>query len=599
MLTSPGNPKSKIQNPKLGIVAALVLLAGMMLLSAPSQAQSDMEALPPGAKIETLLEDMNRPIAMAFDPAGRIFYTEKETGNVRLFANGRLQTNPVITFSVDGSGEQGLLGIAIDPNFNSNRFIYVYYTCNARDPGCPDKENRVARFVERDGAGSSPTTIYTSPNSDNSTNHNGGNIHFGPDGKLYVTIGDDANATTAQELSSKNGKLHRLNPDGTAPSDNPNFGGQDALPTLYAIGLRNSFDFAFDPVVKGRIFASENGPGCDDEMNRIEAGGNYGWRAGYPCDDDNSPDPRVNTIPPLWFLNEQQCCNAPTGITVYSGDQIPQWKNHLFMAVFSGGALYHFTLNNDRTVAASTKIVQGVQANMDLETGPDGAFYYIEGGGYGPGTLKRIVGPGQPDATPTTPPVIGTPVPIPGNGSRRFPETGKTVTGIFLEYWDKNGGLPQQGFPISEVMAEVSDLNGKTYSVQYFERAVFEYHPEIADPTFKVLLSQLGTFQYKKKYPQGAPNQHVSATNPIKFNETGKTMGGKFRQYWESHGGLAQQGLPISEEFIEVSDLNGKPYLVQYFERAVFEYHPENDGTQYEVLLSQLGTFRYKEKYGK
>ncbi|HKP52727.1 MAG TPA: PQQ-dependent sugar dehydrogenase [Chloroflexia bacterium] len=599
MLTRPGNSKLKTQNSKLGIIGALALFAAMLLLSAPSQAQSEQEALPPGARIETLLEDMNRPVAMAFDPAGRIFYTEKETGNVRLFANGQLQLNPVITFSVDGGGEQGLLGIAIDPNFNSNRFIYVYYTCSTRDPGCPNKENRVARFVERDGAGSSPTTIYTSPNSDSSSNHNGGNIHFGPDGKLYVTIGDDANANTSQDLTSKNGKLHRLNPDGTAPSDNPNFGGQGALPTLYAIGLRNSFDFAFDPVVKGRIFASENGPGCDDEMNRIEAGGNYGWRAGYPCDDNDNPDPRVNTIPPLWFLSSGECCNAPTGITVYSGDQIPQWKNHLFMAVFSGGDLYHFTLNNDRTVAASTKIVRGVQANTDLETGPDGALYYIEGGGYGLGHLKRIVGTSQPAVTPTTPPVVGTPVPIPGNGSRRFPETGKTVTGIFLEYWDKNGGLPQQGFPISEVMAEISDLNGKTYTVQYFERAVFEYHPEIADPTYRVLLSQLGTFRYKQKYPQGAPNQHVSATNPIKFNETGKTMGGKFREYWEKNGGLPQQGFPISEEFMEVSDLNGKPYLVQYFERAVFEYHPENEGTPYEVLLSQLGTFRYKEKYGK
>ena len=89
--------------------------------------------------------------------------------------------------------------------------------------------------------------------------------------------------------------------------------------------------------------------------------------------------------------------------------------------------------------------------------------------------------------------------PLPGSGSRTFPETGKTVTGIFLDYWDKNGGLPQQGFPISEVMTEVSDLDGKAYTVQYFERAVFEVHPENAPP-YDVLLSQLGTFRYKEKY---------------------------------------------------------------------------------------------------
>ena len=605
MLTPYTNSRSRLQKPIAGIVLPLALLAGIALFSGPgaSQAQSTQEALPPGARIETLLTDMNRPIAMAFDPAGRLFYTEKETGNVRLFTNGQLQNNPVITFRVDRTGEQGLLGIAIDPNFNANRFIYVYYTCLAGSEGCPTKENRVVRFVERDGAGSSPTTIYTSPNSTNSTNHNGGNIHFGPDGKLYVSIGDDANANNSQDLSVKPGKLHRLNPDGTAPTDNPNFGEEGALPTIYAIGLRNTFDFAFDPIVSGRIFGSENGPNCDDEMNRIERGGNYGWRANYPCDDAN-PDPRVNTYPPLWFLNEQECCNAPTGLTVYTGDQIPQWKNHIFMAVFSGGQLYHFTPNADRTLAASTRIVQGVTASMDIETGPDGALYYMEGGGYSPGVLKRIVGPNQPAATATKPPVAntpvpGTPIPIPGSGSRRFPETGKTVSGIFLDYWQQHGGLPQQGYPISEVMSEQSDLDGKTYSVQYFERAVFEYHPEQADPRFKVLLSQLGTFQYRKKYPNGAPNQNVSAINPIRFNETGKTMGGKFREYWEKNGGLAQQGYPISEEFMEVSDLDGKPYLVQYFERAVFEYHPENTGTQYEVLLSQLGTFRYKDKYGR
>ncbi|MDQ3931205.1 MAG: hypothetical protein M3328_18925, partial [Chloroflexota bacterium] len=178
---------------------------------------------------------------------------------------------------------------------------------------------------------------------------------------------------------------------------------------------------------------------------------------------------------------------------------------------------------------------------------------------------------------------------LPGSGSRTFPETGKTVRGIFLDYWDKNGGLPQQGFPISELMSEVSDLDGKSYTVQYFERAVFEHHPE-NQPPFNVLLSQLGTFQYKNKYPNGAPGQQPSeAANSQLFPETGKHAGGKFLDYWRSHGGLPQQGFPISEEFAEKSDLDGKTYTVQYFERAVFEMHLENP-PPYDVLLSQLGT---------
>jgi hypothetical protein len=127
---------------------------------------------------------------------------------------------------------------------------------------------------------------------------------------------------------------------------------------------------------------------------------------------------------------------------------------------------------------------------------------------------------------------------------------------------------------------------------------VFEYHPENPDP-FKVLLSQLGTFQYRKKYPGGAPNQTPNTSEGSKlFPETGFRVGGKFLDYWTKNGGLAQQGFPISDELQEVSDLDGKTYTVQYFERAVFELHPENAGTPYEVLLSQLGTFQYKDRSG-
>jgi hypothetical protein len=183
-----------------------------------------------------------------------------------------------------------------------------------------------------------------------------------------------------------------------------------------------------------------------------------------------------------------------------------------------------------------------------------------------------------------------------GNG-RTFPETGKTISGAFLQYWNRHGGLAQQGYPISEVIQETSDTDGKIYTVQYMERAVFEQHPE-NQPPYDVLLALLGVFRYQQKYPQGAPGQAPNTEpNARLFPETGKHLGGLFRTYWESHGGLAQQGYPISDEFDEVSDLDGKTYRVQYFERAVFEFHPENQ-PPYNVLLSQLGTFRYRAKYG-
>jgi len=182
------------------------------------------------------------------------------------------------------------------------------------------------------------------------------------------------------------------------------------------------------------------------------------------------------------------------------------------------------------------------------------------------------------------------------SAGRFFPATGHSVGGLLLQYWDGHGGLAQQGYPLTEPFQEQSDLNGQTYTVQYFERAVFEQHPENAAP-FNVLLSQLGTFRYRAKYPNGAPGQQASsAPGAVLFKETGHTVGGKFLTYWQGHGGLAQQGFPISEEFTETSDLNNKPYTVQYFERAVFELHPEN-APPFDVLLSQLGTYQLHQKY--
>ena len=195
------------------------------------------------------------------------------------------------------------------------------------------------------------------------------------------------------------------------------------------------------------------------------------------------------------------------------------------------------------------------------------------------------------------PPIQPHPSPTPSSSGDHyyFASTGQTVSGRFLQYWEANGGLARFGYPISAALTEVSVLDGKTYTVQYFERAEMELHPENTTP-YDVLLSQLGTFQYHRKYPTGAPGQQPASDNPYRFSATGKTIGGRFRTYWEANGGLASFGYPISDQFSERSDLDGKSYLVQYFERAVFEYHPQNQ-PPYDVLLSQLGSFQYRLKH--
>ena len=180
-----------------------------------------------------------------------------------------------------------------------------------------------------------------------------------------------------------------------------------------------------------------------------------------------------------------------------------------------------------------------------------------------------------------------------------FPLTGKTVCGRFLEYWQANGGLAQQGYPITDEFIETNPTDGKQYLTQYFQRARFEYHPENAAP-YDVLLGLLGREQLQAKYgstpPNGLPNNPLGA-NCVTFELTGKQVCGPFLQYWQQNGALAQQGLPLTDIFLETNPTDGKQYPTQYFERARFEYHLEHLNTPYLVLLGLLGNEQMQAKY--
>jgi subtilisin family serine protease len=174
-------------------------------------------------------------------------------------------------------------------------------------------------------------------------------------------------------------------------------------------------------------------------------------------------------------------------------------------------------------------------------------------------------------------------------GSLYFNETQHNLSHGFREFWEKNGGLAVFGFPISEEFSEVSPTDGRTYTVQYFQRNRFEYHPE-KQPPYRVLLGLLGSESTRGRlnFPPVDPIP-PTATGRY-FSETGHTLRNQFLAYWQSKGGLAIFGYPISEPFQE------GPYIVQYFERNRFELHPENAGTPYEVLLGLLGTDRARAR---
>jgi hypothetical protein len=186
----------------------------------------------------------------------------------------------------------------------------------------------------------------------------------------------------------------------------------------------------------------------------------------------------------------------------------------------------------------------------------------------------KVYGPAGPAPKPQ-------PTPPPGASctGRLFPETGKCVNEPFLSYWNAHGQLPINGYPISDAFIQTLE-DGKSYTVQYFERARMELHPE-NQPPYNVLLGQFG----RRIHPADPP----AAAKPGArfFTETGHNLSGSFLAYWTANGGLQQFGYPISEEFTQTLE-DGKSYTVQYFERARFEHHPENQ-PPYDVLLGQFG----------
>jgi len=217
---------------------------------------------------------LSSPTAFAQAPDGRIFVSQQAGAMRVVSASGTLLATPFMTLTVDSSGERGLLGVAFHPDFANNNLVYAYYTV----PGT-SSHNRISRFTA-DGdvmLAASEQQLVDLPNLSSLTNHNGGGMHFGADGKLYVSVGENANGANSQDLTTPLGKLLRFNDDGSIPSDNPFFATQSGLArAIWAYGLRNPFTFAVQPGT-GRIHINDVGEVTWEEINLGTAGANYGW----------------------------------------------------------------------------------------------------------------------------------------------------------------------------------------------------------------------------------------------------------------------------------------------------------------------------------
>ncbi|CAN5830162.1 hypothetical protein BH23PLA1_BH23PLA1_30550 [soil metagenome] len=365
--------------------------------------------LPAGFNEAPFALGVTNPTAMAFAPDGRLFVAE-QGGTLRVIRDGQLLSAPALTLDVDSRGERGLLGVAFDPADDLSRFVYVYYTV-ASTPA----QNRLSRFELADDAavpGSEQVLLDLEPLT-NATNHNGGGIHFGLDGRIYVGVGENAVLEHSQTLDNKLGKLLRLNPDGSIPNDNPFFHvASGTNRAIWALGLRNPFTFAVQPGT-GRIFINDVGGGGFEEINEGIAGANYGW----PVTEGPTDDPRF--VGPLFAYPNQANTAAEgeprgcaiSGGTFYNPDVLlfpAEFEGAYFFADFCGGFLWRLDLDDD---GSATEFASGMPfGTVDLTVGPDGALYYLSRSGRGVFRIAPDPAEPPPPEPPPPPPELSPPL---------------------------------------------------------------------------------------------------------------------------------------------------------------------------------------------
>lgn len=363
---------------KLYGIGILVLVLGIL------QTHTYSQTYPPDFAQVLVANAIANPTSLAFAPDGRIFVAE-QGGRLRVIKNGTLLPTPFVQLTVDSNGERGLIGITLDPDFANNQHVYLYYTV----PGTPAR-NRVSRFTG-DGDVVSPGSEVIILNLDplsNATNHNGGAMHFGKDGKLYVAIGENANTAHAQNLDTYHGKILRINKDGSAADGNPFPTGSEQRKRVWAYGLRNPFTFSIHPET-GRIFVNDVGQVSWEEVNDATAAGkNFGWpitegefsSAAYPS--------LTNPVYAYARAPGEGC--AITGGVFYhpSTSNYPSsYLDKYFIQDFCSRWINYLDLSTP--TASRSSFATSIAANgVSLSVGNDGNLYYLSRGA---GALYKII----------------------------------------------------------------------------------------------------------------------------------------------------------------------------------------------------------------
>ena len=331
--------------------------------------------LPAGFQEELEVYGLNLPTAAEYAPDGRLFILEKG-GRIRIFKNGSLLKKPFLVLGVDSFIERGLLGIAFDPNFLKNHYIYIYRTTPGSDP-----KNQVERYTATgDVAQLTSRKVLVSGINSDAGFHNAGWLRFGPDGKLYISTGDGGvHQDYAQDHGSLNGKILRINPDGTIP-DNPFVSVPGARGEVWAYGLRNPWRFAIHPV-SGFLAIGDVGENAYEEMNAGVRGGNYGWP------DVEGPTPGQQYLPPAYSYSHVAGGASIVAGVFYTGMRYPgKFQNQLFFTDYVQGFIKVLRFQPNGSATAEN-FATGLGSPVHMLLSPDGSLLYVS---LNRGEIRRI-----------------------------------------------------------------------------------------------------------------------------------------------------------------------------------------------------------------
>lgn len=331
-----------------------------------------------------LTSSLRRPWGIAALPDGRFLVTEIE-GNMRIVTGTGTVGEPIKGVpKVYASGQGGLLGLCLDPEFASNRMIYWAFSEPIGDESVTSLAK--GRLSADEKSLENVAVIYQAKPSYKGSLHFGGRVRVGKDGNLYLSTGERSDRATrpqAQELNSGLGKVIRITKDGKPAAGNPFEGTANARPEIYSYGHRNVQGIAFHPET-GDLWEAEFGPRGGDEVNRVEAGKNYGWPTiTYGIEYGggkigNGIQQKAGMEQPVYYWDP---VISPSGITFYTGKQIPEWKNNLFIAALSGMHICRLVIENNKVVGEERLLTNELQRFRDITEGVDGALYTVTDNG--------------------------------------------------------------------------------------------------------------------------------------------------------------------------------------------------------------------------